>query len=268
MAERGAWLSSRSSAAALIISFVLPGLLSALPPAAATELSPSSPSLGTGCQQETSCQLVPADRPQPAPPNLDPAAPEPIGQGVAVMIRPISSTVFARMRGVSWRPGCIAPSALRYLTFNYWGFDRARHRGELVVATAAARRMAGAMTALYRMDYPFRQVRLVDDFGRARGTGADDLASMRADNTSAFNCRHVAGSANWSVHATGRAIDINPWENPYLHAGRTYPSTAYRDRRSRHPAVINRRGRVVRVMASLGCSWFGETDYQHFECRA
>lgn len=268
MAERGTWLPSRSSVTVLIIVFMLSSLLGALAPAAGTAVASPSPSPGPGCQQETSCQSMPADRPQPAPPNRDPAAPEPIGQGVAVMIRPISNAVFARMRGVSWRPGCIAPSALRYLTFNYWGFDRARHRGELVVATAAVRRMAAAMTALYRMGYPFRQVRLVDDFGRARDTGADDLASMRADNTSAFNCRHVAGSGSWSVHATGRAIDMNPWENPYLHAGRTYPSTAYRDRRSRHPAVINRRGRVVRVMASLGCSWFGETDYQHFECRA
>ena len=39
---------------------------------------------------------------------------------------------------------------------------------------------------------------------------------MRADNTSAFNCRYVAGTTRWSQHAYGRAIDLNPVENPYV----------------------------------------------------
>lgn len=265
MVQRGTRLAAVSVVAVLIIALAW---LGALAPSQATTLASPEPSPGSGCQKGTGCEQIPSDRPQPAPPNRTPAAPEAMGTGVGVLIRPISNEIFARMRGVSWRPGCIARSALRYLTFNYWGFDRVRHRGELVVAATVARRMAGAVTALYRIGYPLRQARLVDDFGRARGSGANDLASMRADNTSAFNCRHVAGSDNWSVHATGRAIDINPWENPYSHGGHIYPSAAYRDRRSKHPAVINRHGRVVRAMASQRCSWFGETDYQHFECRA
>ena len=39
---------------------------------------------------------------------------------------------------------------------------------------------------------------------------------MRHDNTSAFNCRYVAGTTTWSQHAYGRAIDLNPVENPYV----------------------------------------------------
>lgn len=40
-----------------------------------------------------------------------------------------------------------------------------------------------------------RQMRLVDAYG------ADDHRSMAADNTSAFNCRFVAGSpGTWSEH--------------------------------------------------------------------
>ena len=61
--------------------------------------------------------------------------------------------------------------------------------------------------------YPIRQMRLVDAYG------ADDHRSMAADNTSAFNCRFVAGSPGvWSEHAYGRAIDVNPIENPYVTA--------------------------------------------------
>ena len=39
---------------------------------------------------------------------------------------------------------------------------------------------------------------------------------MAADNTSAFNFRVVAGSGTLSQHAFGRAIDINPVENPWI----------------------------------------------------
>jgi poly-gamma-glutamate synthesis protein (capsule biosynthesis protein) len=53
-------------------------------------------------------------------------------------------------------------------------------------------------------------VRLVDRFG------ADDRESMRHDSTSAFNCRYVAGTTRWSQNAYGRAVDINPVENPYV----------------------------------------------------
>ena len=69
------------------------------------------------------------------------------------------------------------------------------------------------MRALYRLRFPIRQMRLVDAYG------ADDHRSMDADNTSAFNCRFVAGSPGvWSEHAYGRAIDVNPVENPYVTA--------------------------------------------------
>ena len=56
-------------------------------------------------------------------------------------------------------------------------------------------------------------MRLVSDYG-----GNDDR-SMAANNTSAYNCRPVAGTARWSDHAYGTAIDINPVQNPYLRAG-------------------------------------------------
>ena len=43
--------------------------------------------------------------------------------------------------------------------------------------------------------------------------GADDHRSMAADNTSGFNCRFVAGTQRWSMHAYGLAVDLNPVEN-------------------------------------------------------
>ena len=47
-----------------------------------------------------------------------------------------------------------------------------------------------------------------------------DPRSTNADNTSAFNCRLVEGTHDWSMHAYGLAVDINPCENVYIDGAR------------------------------------------------
>ena len=66
------------------------------------------------------------------------------------------------------------------------------------------------MKRLHKLRYPIRRIELIDRYG------ADDNRSMNADNTSAFNCRFVAGTTALVEHAYGLAIDINPIENPYV----------------------------------------------------
>ena len=61
--------------------------------------------------------------------------------------------------------------------------------------------------------WPIARMRLVDDYD------GDDDRSMAANNASGFNCRRVAGQRNWSDHAFGAAIDLNPLQNPYVRAG-------------------------------------------------
>ena len=115
-----------------------------------------------------------------------------------------------RMWGVSMHRGCpVGFNRLRLLKLRIWGFDGRVHRGRLVVNADAARPMLAAMHRLFALGYPIRRMRLVDAYG------AVDDRSMEADNTSAFNCRPVAGTSRWSEHAYGRAIDLNPLENPY-----------------------------------------------------
>ena len=101
-------------------------------------------------------------------------------------------------------------------------FDGAVRTGELVVHADVADGVVRVFAELFEQRYPIRSMRLVDDFG------ADDTASMNADNTSAFNCRAVEGTDRWSNHAYGRAIDINPIENPYV----------YGDGTTSHPASV------------------------------
>jgi hypothetical protein len=171
-----------------------------------------------------------------------------------------------RMTGVSWRRGCpVGLGNLRLLSLSHWGFDGRVHRGRLVVHRDFAAGMLRTMRRLYRLRFPIRQMRLVDAYG------ADDRASMAADNTSAFNCRFVAGQpGTWSQHAYGRAIDINPVENPYVSGDHVSPPAGkpYADRTKNEPGMIHDGDSTVRAFAEQGWEWGGNwspaKDYQHF----
>jgi hypothetical protein len=171
------------------------------------------------------------------------------------------------MVGVSWHRGCPVPLRdLRLLTLTHWGFDGKVHRGQMVVNRDAVRPMLGAMRALFALDYPIHRMRLVDAYG------AVDDRSMAADNTSAFNCRFVSGSDGvWSEHAYGRAIDLNPLENPYVTSdGYVSPRNGARfaDRHQRARGLIHAGGPVIAAFAAVGWEWGGywdwPKDYQHF----
>src|SRR3546814_7103032 len=84
--------------------------------------------------------------------------------------------------------------------------------------------------------------------------GSDDGASMRANNTSAFNCRYVAGTTKWSEHSYGRAIDINPLPNPYVRTGSVDPpeGATWADRSRHDPGMIHPADPVVRGLAGQG----------------
>jgi D-alanyl-D-alanine carboxypeptidase len=181
-------------------------------------------------------------------------------------IAPIDAETRERMTGVSWRPSCpVGLSDLRLLRVAHWGFDGDVRHGRLVVHRDQARPIMGVMRRLYRLRFPLRRMRLVDAYG------ADDRRSMAADNTSAFNCRTVAGTSRWSEHAYGRAIDVNPIENPYVTAsGYVSPPAGARFARRNQSVrgLIHGDGPVVRAFAAVGWEWGGDwpwpKDYQHF----
>jgi hypothetical protein len=102
-----------------------------------------------------------------------------------------------------------------------------------------------------------------------------------ADNdiSGSFECRQAVaspcsskkrtGTGSWSEHAYGRAVDLNPTENPYVGCGmsRDPASKPYLDR------TLLRRGMVtpavVAAFRSIGWGWGGAwsgatKDYMHF----
>ena len=94
---------------------------------------------------------------------------------------------------------------------------------------------------------------------------------MNADNTSAFNCRFVNGTSRWSEHAFGRALDLNPVENPYVTPsgfvsppnGKPYANRGRR-RQGHGPQRRRRAGAFARVGWKWGGDWPGTKDFQHF----
>jgi hypothetical protein len=178
----------------------------------------------------------------------------------------LSSTVRQTMTGVSWRPGCpVSLDALRLVRARYVGFDGRAHTGGIVVHRDVATDVVGVLRRLYATRFPIRRMTPVDAYG------GSDFRSIEADNTSAFNCRYVDGTTRWSEHAYGRAIDLDPVENPYVTASGTTSHAASRPylRRSPYrPGMAVESGVVVRAFAAVGWAWGGHwsgaRDYQHF----
>lgn len=201
--------------------------------------------------------------------NPDPAA---IGAGANSTVTTLSAQRRSSMTGKSWHPGCIPLSSLREVQINYWGVDGYRHRGILIANAAVVSSIRKAFTSLYNSGYRLRSMHPVDVYGRnANGIGANDYASMAAGNTSMFNCRYQVGKERrrvWSPHATGRALDVNPWENPYLARGGVVPNRWWYDTRASSPLVIRGNSPVTRILRANHWRWGAWfKDYQHFDHR-
>lgn len=177
-------------------------------------------------------------------------------------VRPIGAALAYRMRW-SWRAGCPVPlSGLRYLRMTYYGFDGLAHTGEMVVNADVVPQVVTAFRRIYVARFPVYRMRLVDDY---RGS---DAAVMAANDTSAFNCRRVTGGTSWSQHSYGRAVDLNPVQNPYV-KGTTVEPTAGRSYVTRSPLRKGMVNSAVRsAFSGVGWSWGGRwitlKDYMHF----
>lgn len=199
--------------------------------------------------------------PTTAPPPTSPPAPP----AFSAQVKVIDDAIAARMTK-SWRPGCPVPLRdLRLIEMTYWGYDDKAHTGELVVGARYADDVAWVFEQLYNDRFPIQRMEIVDVYD------ADDDKSMVANNTSAFNCREVAGRPGvLSFHSFGSAIDINPLINPWVRASQVIPpeGAPYADRSVRHKGGIYRGDVVTRSFAAIGWGWGGDwpdsKDWQHF----
>lgn len=203
---------------------------------------------------------APREEPPPDPPPEK--APEPAVFRAAA--EPLPADMRQAMTGVTWREGCpVGLDELRLLRVTHWTFDGRAAEGRLVVAEGAVEPLKAAFAAAWDEGFPIERVEPVHLYG------GDDDRSMAANNTSAFNCRPVAGTRAWSQHSYGTAIDVNPVQNPWVSGDRVEPPAGrpYVDREDRRPGMLHADSALVRVLRERGWGWGGTwsrvRDYQH-----
>jgi hypothetical protein len=151
------------------------------------------------------------------------------------------------------------------VTLTYYNFDGVVESGELIVHEESVPAIESAFAAAFEAQFPIERMRLVDEYG------GSDFESIEANNTSAFNCRLKTGSdSEWSEHAYGKAIDINPIQNPYVgRSGNTsHDQSEPFVERSDRAGELTGTDPISVAFENAGWSWGGYwesiKDYQHF----
>lgn len=144
----------------------------------------------------------------------------------------------------------------------YYSFDGKLHQGQLVVHKELKEDVLAIFKLIEEIKFPIKKVIPIVEY-----KWSDD-DSMEDNNTSAFNFRFVAGTNRMSNHALGRAVDINPFQNPVVYAdGRISPSNAKYD--TTKPGTFFNEHIIVKEFIKRGWSWGGNyksfKDNHHFD---
>ena len=187
----------------------------------------------------------------------------------------IPNEVFERINGKSFVENpTISRDELRYLKLLHYNFDHEIQVGELIVNAELDSEFLEIFLELFTKEYEIQSVYLVDMYW-AGDPIATDYASIDENNTSAFNYRTISPGGSLSRHAFGKAIDINPRQNPYVTYYNGIPhwedvnADAYIDRSSGLDHLIDHDDDCYQAFIQRGYTWGGDwsltLDYQHFE---
>ncbi len=152
--------------------------------------------------------------------------------------------------------------SLCIIDVEYYSFDNKLHKGQLVLNIAAKDDIIEAFKIAKKIHFPINKVIPIIKYNWS------DDESMEQNNSSAFNYRFVAGTKRLSNHATGRAVDINPFQNPVIYSnGRISPKGAKYDISKK--GTFSSDNEIVIFLKSRGWRWGGEwtslKDNHHFD---
>jgi hypothetical protein len=165
---------------------------------------------------------------------------------------------------VGWDPRrrCpVPPSELRLIWVSYLDFHGRYHDGSIVMHKSLVARTQRAFQLLYRWRYRIMVMVPVT----VNMPGLTDPSIV----TSGYQCRAVAGTRTWSQHAYGRAVDLNPRQNPMVR-GRYIDPPAGRGwlTRTRYRIGMVHAEGAARPFTANGFHWGGRwrtlKDYMHF----
>lgn len=144
----------------------------------------------------------------------------------------------------------------------YYSFDGKLHKGQLLVHKDVKNDVLEIFSIIQKEKFPVNKAIPIVKYNWSDGASMDD------NNSSAFNYRTIAGTSRMSNHAYGKAVDINPMNNPYVDSnGRLSPS------KGKYlvgtPGTFADTSLIVKEFKKRGWRWGGNfksyKDYHHFD---
>ncbi|RYG37303.1 M15 family peptidase [bacterium] len=206
---------------------------------------------------------LPPRRVVPSPPIKAKAKPKarPKANPAPPSLRIASRETRKRALGENDFPETVLKS-MAVVPVRYVDFQGRLSEGQIVVHRDLAEEVRAIFDEILAAESPIEKVVPIVAYGW------DDEASIADNNSSGFNYRKKIGPGageSLSVHAYGRAIDINPRQNPYLGKGEL------KGYAPDQKGTITRDSPIYRAFRKRGWRWGGDwkvtKDYQHFEKR-
>lgn len=145
----------------------------------------------------------------------------------------------------------------------YFSFDGKYHQGQIVIDKDLESDVRDFFNFLIEQNFPLKSAIPIAH----NKYNFNDTLSMLDNNSSGFNPRNIAGTDKPSNHAFGRAIDINPFQNPFIKNGLIEPKGAVYD--ILKPGTFSAASPIVQFLKARGWIWGGDfeeiKDYHHFE---
>ena len=143
------------------------------------------------------------------------------------------------------------------LNVQYIDFNGKIKTGQIEVNKVLSNEVRDIFNEILNISFPINKIQTIDHYGYS------DEKSIRDNNSSSYNFRFVGDSNKLSDHSIGFAIDINPWQNPWVHPS-ALNLTKYDPTLK---GTILKDGDIVNIFKKYGWTWGGDwrnPDYQHF----
>ena len=144
----------------------------------------------------------------------------------------------------------------------YYSFDGRKHQGQIIVNRELEDDIYDIFNYIEKILFPIGKVVPVVAYQW------NDYTSMADNNSSSFNFRVIEGTTKLSMHSLGKAIDINPVQNPVIYPnGVVAPEGAKYLPQAR--GTFTEDNPIVQEFLRRGWHWGGNfdqpKDYHHFE---
>jgi hypothetical protein len=144
----------------------------------------------------------------------------------------------------------------------YYSFDGRKHQGQIIVNRELEDDVYDIFYFIEKILFPVGKVVPIVAYQW------NDHNSMADNNSSSFNFRVIEGTTKLSMHSLGKALDINPVQNPVVYPnGVVVPAGAKYLPEDRGTFTAD--NPIVQEFLRRGWHWGGNfeqpKDYHHFE---